>query len=90
MSQALAAEGQGAKHASTPGPGFATVLVRQTESGASSAETSFPPLSEAQSSTVQGSTGPGPAGGSPGAVHKLLCCPLTQVIFDHSRSLLSN
>lgn len=61
------------------GSGFAGSVAEKTEHKTSPAEASSALSSVAQSSTVQDSVGPGQAGGSPGAIHQLLCCPLTKV-----------
>ena len=68
------------------GSGVAGSVAEKTERMTSPAEASSALFSVAQSSTVQDSVGPGQAGGSPGAIHQLLCCPLTKVTLSvHSR-----
>ena len=72
LSQASVADGQGANHPPVQSSGFAN----------SAAGASFSLFSPAQSSRCQEVIQLGAAGGGPGSLYKLLCCPLTKVALE--------
>ena len=76
------------QNSADPGSGLATSATAQTEHKAAAAAVSSPLFSGAPSSSHQGSRNAGPTGGSPGAIHKLLCCPLTKVSLTASSTML--
>ena len=87
LRQASAAEHQVAESVPTQDSavqtsGFVVSAAQQTDQKVSPAEDSSALLSLAQSSSPQKAVHPRPAEGSPGALYKLLCCPLIKVAFD--------
>ena len=70
------------QNSADPSSGLATSAAAQTGHKAAAVAVSCPLFSGGPSSSCEGSRDTGPAGGSPGAIHKLLCCPLTNVSRD--------
>lgn len=95
LSQASATEDQGAESVSpqdsaVQGSGLVVSAAQQPEQKVSLAEAPSALLSVTQSSSPQEVAHPGPAGGGPGAVYQLLCCPLTKVALDCRTSVSSS
>lgn len=95
LSQASAAEDQGAEAVPTQdsaaqGSSFFISAAEQTEQKISLTQAPSALLLLTQRSSSQMVDHPGPARGSPGALYKLLCCPLTKVALDCSTSVYSS